>query len=104
MKLYEYDLKMGITVKFLRKSKYVKQIAVAKGLGMSICNYSKYESGKYAFTAGQLKTVGTIIDVPFIQIVALADAYDEKTHNVTPLSNVVVELLKILDDKNNKHK
>lgn len=51
------DLKISKTLRALREYKGEKLLAVATFLNMSECNYSKYESGKIAFTIGFLKQV-----------------------------------------------
>jgi transcriptional regulator with XRE-family HTH domain len=97
MKTLEYDLKVITTVKALREARGIKQFEFAKVLGFSESYYSKYEHGCKAFTTGQLKLIGKVMQISHLQIIAIADVYDDENYRISPLANIIAKFVHMFD-------
>ncbi len=99
MKPLDYDLKITTTVKAFREIRGIKQFEMAKILGCSESYYSKYEHGCKAFTAGQLKLIGQVLRISHLQIMAIADAYENDSLRITPLSEIIVKYIRMFEGR-----
>ncbi|MES2689853.1 MAG: helix-turn-helix transcriptional regulator [Bacteroidota bacterium] len=57
MRHLEYDLKLALIIKSIRKQKLMKQYILAKALNMQQATYSRVEKGTIAITPGQLHII-----------------------------------------------
>lgn len=76
MHYYNYDTKVSIVLKTLRKLRGIKQLSMAYALGIDRSTYSRMESGLIVISPGQLKIAANVIGISVFEIIALIEMDD----------------------------
>ena len=100
MRPIEYDLKIIRAIKALRILKCIKQINIANALQISQPSYCKIESGIWAITVGQMRIIAKELDVSTTQILTIAEADFIINFKITPLSEILLKFVLMLENKN----
>lgn len=89
-------------IKYLRKSKKLTQNEVARAIGTSGPNYSRYESGEWNFTIEHIKKLASFYDVSISYLLDDENKNEiliskEDYQKLKEASDVIIKIGKIID-------
>ncbi|MFN4083800.1 MAG: helix-turn-helix domain-containing protein [Bacteroidia bacterium] len=96
MRHLEYDKKLSLTIKAFRELRQIKQSEIAKAINVTQTTYSKIEFGQIAITPGQLKLISAALGTSNFQILAIVEAEVVFQENFIPLSELLLNFVKML--------
>lgn len=73
MQYLEYDLKLMLAIKLIRKQRGLKQINVANDLGIDRSLYCRIENGEVAISTGQLLQIIAVLRTTLQTVQNIAD-------------------------------
>ena len=78
------DVAVGWRIRSLRERSGISQAAMARRLGISFQQLQKYESGKNRISAGRLKMVAELLELPVESFFQNDEASQEPGHGAYP--------------------
>lgn len=93
MKPNDFAIRVANIVEVLRDLRHVKQIELAKALGIDISNYSRVENGHRPFDIAELEIVAKKLRTSVLQIILLADTSVLVNNQIEPLSKILFDFV-----------
>lgn len=89
-------MKIGETIKKLRKAKGISQMELAERIGITYQQLQKYEKGKSKITIERLIDIAKALDVPVS--VFFSELYEKETKFYSADEIILIELYRKLSD------